>query len=522
MLAGSSASSGNSNGPALQKAFLLSWLARLRWLSSLCCHPVLQATILSVLPGVAGCTAPPLSQVLQSFQAEFHREDGDDPQEPGLLLRACRAAAQRRGLPLELSLCFAALCRALGIRARIVQSLKLDWNASKQLREDVKRRSCTLGDKKSDKFLDMLLKCGMDEGAAIGAILHAESLAKSSKSEFDQKLVLTVAALGTMADRPPKAEAGKFSLIEKAKETAWVEYQDPSTDAWVAVNKPNALDEPYWICAADDCLLGDGHCAFSDLTQHYADTAAAWHRVRKIRAESVGMGSPSRCFDSWWDSMLSELSGGPGSSKEIDRRGLDCSSLPEPVKRRRKLSLEPFVEHADEVHAWVTEHGLLPWHKSKDDQERRLGLWVKAVTDKARAGKLHAARRKHLVTLIPIWNLAKDPQNSARAEVVVIDSETDADDNARPHEIDTSPADRKHDSRQWARLTIMRINLEVSRCQTTPERRQLIRQKQLEFHPDKNGQHADKVRPVFQFVQSLWREHLRATALSVLPPKRRR
>lgn len=41
---------------------------------------------------------------------------------------------------------------------------------------------------------------------------------------------------------------------------------------------------------------------------------------------------------------------------------------------------------------------------------------------------------------------------------------------------------------------------------TIEERKQLIRGYQIQYHPDKNKGNEEEVRPVFEYVQVLWRQ----------------
>eukprot|EP00747_Dinoflagellata_sp_TGD_P206939 gnl/TRDRNA2_/TRDRNA2_80566_c0_seq1.p1 gnl/TRDRNA2_/TRDRNA2_80566_c0~~gnl/TRDRNA2_/TRDRNA2_80566_c0_seq1.p1 ORF type:complete len:959 (-),score=178.16 gnl/TRDRNA2_/TRDRNA2_80566_c0_seq1:50-2926(-) len=105
------------------KATLLGWIARLRYLHSACAHPLLQAVALS-LWGAAGKhgARPSLEELVGRFEDTLCIEEAIEesllPRSP--LLAACRAALRRCGNATELAICFVALCRALGIRARLV------------------------------------------------------------------------------------------------------------------------------------------------------------------------------------------------------------------------------------------------------------------------------------------------------------------------------------------------------------------------------------------------------------------
>uniref|UniRef100_A0A7S4QS80 Uncharacterized protein n=1 Tax=Alexandrium monilatum TaxID=311494 RepID=A0A7S4QS80_9DINO len=111
----------DAQAESLQKAVLLGWLARLRYLHSACGHPLLQALALSLWTGGRGCCQePPLQQLLEGFDMKAVCAEAPSGSALTPLLLACRAAQQRRGHPNEVAVCFVALCRALDIPARLV------------------------------------------------------------------------------------------------------------------------------------------------------------------------------------------------------------------------------------------------------------------------------------------------------------------------------------------------------------------------------------------------------------------
>ncbi|CAE7621612.1 Xpc [Symbiodinium sp. CCMP2592] len=111
---------------AYQRAQLLSWLGRLRYLHSACCSPFLQAVCLSVWgEDVPRSGLPTLEELLSSFHGSLHHQAVLEPVCSSLLLQACHCAQTRQGRHLDLAVCFVALCRALGLPARLVLAFNL-------------------------------------------------------------------------------------------------------------------------------------------------------------------------------------------------------------------------------------------------------------------------------------------------------------------------------------------------------------------------------------------------------------
>lgn len=203
-----------------------------------------------------------------------------------------------------------------------------------------------------------------------------------------------------------------------------------------------------------------------------------------------------------------------------------------PQKKRKYTipALEPFDERAKELQQWLNDRGLLPWKKSYDPQEARLGRWVEAVTNVRQRRQLDASHVESLAARCPAWDLEshirdgpgnsqsdkrkeKEPTNSKSKKNEQQKDTCEEKEQTKPPEEDEASRQKDRVSLdegacvrdiQWIRRTIMGLNLRYARCSGKTEKRALLRKLQLEFHPDKNPIDAHRIRPVYDFVQTLW------------------
>lgn len=207
-----------------------------------------------------------------------------------------------------------------------------------------------------------------------------------------------------------------------------------------------------------------------------------------------------------------------------------------PQKKRRKYTipaLQPFDERAKELQQWLNDRGLLPWKKSHDPKEARLGRWVEAVTNVRQRRQLEASHLESLVALCPAWDLEshvrksmgnarpgkrkdKETTNAKNEKADAHDEKertkaSEEEDKASLQKDRVSP-EREACVRdlQWVRKTIMALNMRYARCRGKAEKRALLRKLQLEFHPDKNQADVHKIRPVYDFVQKLWDDQFKS------------
>eukprot|EP00435_Cladocopium_sp_Y103_P001362 s2188_g1.t1 len=110
---------------AYQRTQLLGWLAHLRYLHEACCNEFLQSVCLSSW----GSPRDPQTadELFQSFRDQLNHKAPlrDDDKKLSILLRACRCARRKQGRPLDLAVCFVALCRALDWPSRLVVAFDL-------------------------------------------------------------------------------------------------------------------------------------------------------------------------------------------------------------------------------------------------------------------------------------------------------------------------------------------------------------------------------------------------------------
>ncbi|CAK9084948.1 unnamed protein product [Durusdinium trenchii] len=177
---------------AFQRAQLLSWLARLRYLHSVCCNEFLQSVCLSIWSSSLAARTP--DELLDRFRKElvFDHVEAEPNEQSSPLSRAVRCAQQRQGRPLELALCFVALCNALGSwSARLVLAFdlkepqKLPRSVKHDSPEEQKAEAAEAVELDEDEELPLegaareaanrMVEMGFDKEKAVEVVLEAEA-----------------------------------------------------------------------------------------------------------------------------------------------------------------------------------------------------------------------------------------------------------------------------------------------------------------------------------------------------------
>ncbi|CAK9084866.1 unnamed protein product, partial [Durusdinium trenchii] len=147
----------------LRKVELLAWVAHLRYMNWLCSDPFVQSVTLSCFGAELGAS-PSLKSVLRHFAVEVSESNLALPR----LLTACSAARLGQGDPLDVAVCFAALCRALNIRARLVRSF---WLGPAQGASIAAQQL----EKPSQQLWQRLTKGGLSDEKALSIALEIEA-----------------------------------------------------------------------------------------------------------------------------------------------------------------------------------------------------------------------------------------------------------------------------------------------------------------------------------------------------------
>ena len=372
------------------RAELLAWVAHMRFLNSLCSDSSLQDLMLSRYGGELSEKQVSLKQVLYAFP--FTR--GNQPEQ--VREQSVREAAQSgRGDSLDGAICFAALCRALKIRCRLVRSF---WLA--EAKELDKKTTSQAQDKEDDK--DHL---------------------KDSRDLKKSMIVSNVSC-----------------WVEFFDGNSWVAV-DPCC-SWLAKETSGMWVHPStpWMCAADDDLKGPHSCFLTDVTDRY-------HRREEdyIKGRLAFQKWGEKKFWSWWKNALEELSGELSKVRKPETRAPDpqrpdpetnsspatpseSESLPQKrsmtrrkqqaakkqraetertQKARRGLtgfpSLEPFEENARNLQNFLESRGVLPWLKSDNQDEKMLGRFVENLRIIKKGGKLSAENLELFNSWCPLW-----------------------------------------------------------------------------------------------------------------------
>mmetsp|Transcript_55109 Transcript_55109/g.159549 ORF Transcript_55109/g.159549 Transcript_55109/m.159549 type:complete len:716 (-) Transcript_55109:79-2226(-) len=310
---------------AFHRASLAAWLARLRYLHSLCGDELLQALILSRWGGVWASRKlspvvarrqtllpPRPADVLAGLIAEGFGKPRGGPASTSELLRLRHAAQAGRGDFLELAICLVALFRSLGMPARLVLAFGLgSWSELKDAG----------GPGVADEDVDQeqvrrLVSLGFDAATVTTALQQACS--KSPTERFQEAAAFLMRLSGEMSKDMyvlPAPMAHGSAPGDDGDEVAapisvWLEAYDINWDRWVAVDptRLEVLKNPatqwmhrgtpmIWVCSADDQLLGERVCFIRDVTHRYAPM---WWRVEQARG-------PPELLE-WWHTALTALS----------------------------------------------------------------------------------------------------------------------------------------------------------------------------------------------------------------------
>ncbi|CAK9043803.1 unnamed protein product [Durusdinium trenchii] len=427
--------------------------------------------------------SPSLKSVLRHFAVEVSESNLALPR----LLTACSAARLGQGDPLDVAVCFAALCRALNIRARLVRSF---WLGPAQGASIAAQQL----EKPSQQLWQRLTKGGLSDEKALSIALEIEATG-SCVAETS-----LLAYAGAVHKRDEK---------NCANITCWVECFDVETGDWLAVDtvgpflaaapvglwmRPDAT----WICAADDALQGQDFCELTDQTERYVS------RAYLRRRQALGNWDT---LQFWWQAVLRDLSGDvnhvrcqsvqpkarpkarPKAPKERPKMPQRASKVQKKLKvigarrsahRKRKLkttgmtgfpSIEPFKTNALKLQEFIKSCGLLPWPKSENPEERMLGRFLQNVKTLKARGRLKAFVLECLFSRCPLWH------DMVEAVPVVPTA---------PIEFETEETEEPRSERSATRFSWVRASLGLARCKSADERRALLRKMQLDFHPDKN------------------------------------
>eukprot|EP00434_Breviolum_minutum_P025598 symbB.v1.2.022616.t1/scaffold1976.1/size93997/3 len=204
-------------------------------------------------------------------------------------MNACRTS---KGDEIDLALSFALLCRALGIRAKVVRCFRLE---SPTMSSCPRYAAEELGGEMYSMF-QFLVRGGFDEETALCLVVEAEAEGRLSKVHE----LMAFVGLAKMGPKP--------SL--KGQLQAWVECFDETSGQWFIVDTVNCflcltprgnwIRGAYdcWVVSSDDCLKGEDHCIFEDVTEKYSrdgrDKSILSHSTRFVR----------RKLKKWWDATL--------------------------------------------------------------------------------------------------------------------------------------------------------------------------------------------------------------------------
>ncbi|CAL1142699.1 unnamed protein product [Cladocopium goreaui] len=200
------------------------------------------------------------------------------------------------------------------------------------------------------------------------------------------------------------------------------------------------------------------------------------------------------------------------------RTSKTASGLPElPAPRKRKVNLVPlkgFEEKLQQLAKWLEDHHRLPWEKSHQPAEKRLGAWVLTAQKSFGRGTLPQEQRDALEAL-EHWSWGdyeRDDDTHDAAEAEPAEPEAAAAEVEPPGE-----EDETQQTKRWQQNVIQKLQRDLEQCGADVElQRRKLQRWRLSYHPDKNYGRTEEVTPIFHFVQEKWNS-LRSDAVESAP-----
>jgi len=184
----------------------------------------------------------------------------------------------------------------------------------------------------------------------------------------------------------------------------------------------------------------------------------------------------------------------PTSDDQVEQRVLEGRPQTKPCepestgKKRRHAVIPDFAFQVEKLKVWVAKRSYFPWGKSQDSEERSLAHFVCRVRA-ARASGLLQQSQADIVEAINGWKWCAK---------------------ARPRSCRVEYAPKKEESESRVRIILQRLAGQLAREPTRSGKRSLLRQYQLQYHPDKNRDNPTEVNAVFRWVQSCWDRNFRS------------
>eukprot|EP00439_Symbiodinium_sp_Y106_P010631 s3970_g1.t1 len=178
-------------------------------------------------------------------------------------------------------------------------------------------------------------------------------------------------------------------------------------------------------------------------------------------------------------------------------RELVKEAAPAPKASRRTNtgfpSVEPFESNAQDLQHFLERTGSQgnvqnerePWGHSIDEEDRKLARWLANVRVLLQQGALES-HREVLKRLCPSWPSRETKKAAAPAAP----------------QLSSSEGPQPKTLQQHTQMSLVKASLALSKCRSQAERRAMLRQLQLDNHPDKNPDAS--ARPVFEYVQTIW------------------
>eukprot|EP00933_Yihiella_yeosuensis_P028608 TRINITY_DN22447_c0_g1_i1.p1 TRINITY_DN22447_c0_g1~~TRINITY_DN22447_c0_g1_i1.p1 ORF type:complete len:919 (-),score=189.64 TRINITY_DN22447_c0_g1_i1:27-2783(-) len=223
-----------------------------------------------------------------------------------------------------------------------------------------------------------------------------------------------------------------------------------------------------------------------------------------------------------------------GPDGKVGRRGRKDRSaaipgllrLKAPPKQRKKRSmrLAGFQASLEKLRNWLEQHAWLPWDKSEDKEEQKLGAFVakaQSAFGKKVLDSKQAASLEELADLGWTWGDAAnveadgpdaDEDGASEPTAGAKRRRTDSRKNLENDAVDTDdlePSEEATARQERIRNITKRLSEELSRTKDVAERRTLLRQWQRSYHPDKNADREHEVGPIFRWVQERWNAEFR-------------
>ncbi|CAK9019261.1 unnamed protein product [Durusdinium trenchii] len=184
------------------------------------------------------------------------------------------------------------------------------------------------------------------------------------------------------------------------------------------------------------------------------------------------------------------------NARQPEQQGLPRSKAKKGLTEQQELSLEPFEENLQNLQTFLKKRGVLPWQRSDEQSERQLGHFVEKLRNLKKKGTLSAERLQQMNSCCPLW------KEYAEKAPPVVAMAPDLEDESKAPGPDA-------DGLSTSRYSNVRMTLDLAKCKGSTERRAMLRQWLLKFHPDKNRE--EGARAMFDFAQSMWEREFRQT-----------